>query len=92
MWIHPRATNRFTLAHEFTHMMQNMAWIEYPGHGFINNDYVGSFWETHANFIALKDSPNQVESTDPARFLSQLSISTGARPGTTIQTGSSFSI
>jgi carbonic anhydrase/acetyltransferase-like protein (isoleucine patch superfamily) len=70
MWIHPRATNRFTLAHEFTHMMQNMAWIEYPGHGFINNDYVGSFWETHANFIALKDSPNQVESTDPARFLS----------------------
>lgn len=69
MWIHPRATNRFTLAHEFTHMMQNMAWIEYPGHGFINNDYVGSFWETHANFIALKDSPDKVESTDPARFL-----------------------
>jgi len=51
MWIHPKATNRFTLAHEFTHMMQNMAWIEYPGHGFINNDFVGSFWETHANFI-----------------------------------------
>ena len=70
MWIHPKATNRFTLAHEFTHMMQNMAWIEYPGHGFINHEYVGSFWETHANFIALKDSPNQVEDTDPARFLS----------------------
>lgn len=70
MWIHPRATNRFTLAHEFTHMMQNMAWIEYPGHGFINNDFVGSFWETHANFIALKDSPDKVESTDPPRFLS----------------------
>lgn len=70
MWIHPRATNRFTLAHEFTHMMQNMAWIEYPGHGFINHEYVGSFWETHANFIALKDSPDKVENTDPARFLS----------------------
>ena len=69
MWIHPRATNRFTLAHEFTHMMQCMAWIEYPGHGFINHDYVGSFWETHANFIALKAVPDKVENTDPARFL-----------------------
>lgn len=69
MWIHPKATNRFTLAHEFTHMMQCMAFIEYPGHGFINNDYVGSFWETHANFIALKAVPDKVESTDPARFL-----------------------
>lgn len=69
MWIHPRATSKFTLAHEFTHMMQCMAFIEYPGHGFINNDYVGSFWETHANFIALKAVPDKVESTDPARFL-----------------------
>lgn len=70
MWIHPRATNRFTLAHEFTHMMQNMAWIEYPGHGFLHHEYVGSFWETHANFIALKDSPDKVENTDLPRFLS----------------------
>lgn len=70
MWIHPKALNRFTLAHEFTHSMQNMAWIDYPGHGFINNDYVGSFWETHANFMALQANPQQVESTDPARFLS----------------------
>ena len=70
MWIHPGATNRFTLAHEFTHSMQNMVWIDYPGHGFINNDYVGSFWETHANFMALQDSPDKVENTDPARFLS----------------------
>lgn len=70
MWIHPKALNRFTLAHEFTHSMQNMAWIDYPGHGFINNDYVGSFWETHANFMALQANPQQVENTDPARFLS----------------------
>ncbi len=69
MWIHPKALNSFTLAHEFTHCMQNMAWIDYPGHGFINHDYVGSFWETHANFMALKKNPDRVENTDPARFL-----------------------
>lgn len=70
MWIHPKALNNFTLAHEFTHSMQNMAWIDYPGHGFINHDYVGSFWETHANFMALQKNPEQLENTDPARFLS----------------------
>lgn len=70
MWIHPKALNDFTLTHEFTHSMQNMAWIDYPGHGFINHDYVGSFWETHANFMALQKNPELVENTDPARFLS----------------------
>lgn len=70
MWVHPRALGRFTLAHEFTHSMQNMIWIDYPGHGFINNDYVGSFWETHANFMALQANPDMVENTGPARFLS----------------------
>lgn len=69
MWVHPKALNRFTLAHEFTHCMDNMVWIEYPGHGFVNNDYVGSFWETHANFTALLANPTMVKNTDLPRFL-----------------------
>lgn len=70
MWMHPHAaTNGPTLAHEFTHALQNYAWMMYPGHGFINHSYVGSFWESHAEFMALQRYPEVARQFDISRWM-----------------------
>lgn len=70
MWMHPHAAaNGPTLAHEFTHALQNYAWMMYPGHGFINHSYVGSFWESHAEFMALQRYPEVARQFDISRWM-----------------------
>lgn len=70
MWMHPHAAlSGPTLAHEFTHTLQNYTWILNPGHGFIDSSYVGFFWETHAEFMALQKYPSVALEFDMARWL-----------------------
>src|SRR6187200_2810671 len=70
MWMHPHAASSGpTLAHEFTHTLQNYAWMLNPGHGFIDSSYVGFFWETHAEFMALQRYPSVALEFDMARWL-----------------------
>src|SRR5688572_27284676 len=70
MWMHPHAAaSGPTLAHEFTHTLQNYAWMLNPGHGFIDSSYVGFFWETHAEFMALQKYPSVALQFDMARWL-----------------------
>ena len=70
MWMHPHAASSGpTLAHEFTHTLQNYAWMMNPGHGFIDSSYVGFFWETHAEFMALQRYPSVALEFDMARWL-----------------------
>lgn len=70
MWMHPDAASSGpTLAHEFTHTLQNYAWMMYPGHGFINHSYVGFFWEAHAEFMALQRYNSVALEFDMARWL-----------------------
>ena len=70
MWMHPHAASSGpTLAHEFTHTLQNYAWMLNPGHGFIDSSYVGFFWETHAEFMALQKYPSVALQFDMARWL-----------------------
>ena len=70
MWMHPHAaSNGPTLAHEFTHALQNYSWMMYPGHGFINHSYVGSFWESHAEFMALQRYPEVARQFDISRWM-----------------------
>lgn len=70
MWMHPDAASSGpTLAHEFTHTLQNYTWMMYPGHGFINNSYVGFIWETHAEFMALQKYKSVALEFDMARWL-----------------------
>jgi carbonic anhydrase/acetyltransferase-like protein (isoleucine patch superfamily) len=70
MWMHPHAASSGpTLAHEFTHTLQNYAWMLNPGHGFIDSSYVGFFWETHAEFMALQKYPSVALEFDMARWL-----------------------
>ena len=70
MWMHPHAASSGpTLAHEFTHTLQNYAWMMNPGHGFIDSSYVGFFWETHAEFMALQKYPSVAREFDMARWL-----------------------
>ena len=70
MWVHPATTvaPSWTLAHEFAHSLQSQVWIDYPGHGFINYEPVGFFWETHAQFMAEQHYPTILEETDFIRF------------------------
>lgn len=70
MWVHPAATAppSWVLAHEFAHSLQSQAWIDNPGHGFINYEPVGFFWETHAQFMAEQHYPTILEGTDFIRF------------------------
>lgn len=70
MWMHPHAASSGpTLAHEFTHTLQNYTWMMNPGHGFIDSSYVGFFWETHAEFMALQRYPSVALEFDMARWL-----------------------
>ena len=70
MWMHPHAASSGpTLAHEFTHTLQNYTWMLNPGHGFIDSSYVGFFWETHAEFMALQRYPSVALEFDMARWL-----------------------
>ncbi len=70
MWMHPQAASSGpTLAHEFTHTLQNYTWMMNPGHGFIDSSYVGFFWETHAEFMALQKYPSVALEFDMARWL-----------------------
>ncbi|MFZ1676814.1 MAG: DUF6055 domain-containing protein [Saprospiraceae bacterium] len=70
MWMHPQAASSGpTLAHEFTHTLQNYTWMMNPGHGFIDSSYVGFFWETHAEFMALQRYPSVALEFDMARWL-----------------------
>ena len=70
MWMHPHAASSGpTLAHEFTHTLQNYAWMMNPGHSFIDSNYVGFFWETHAEFMALQRYPSVALEFDMARWL-----------------------
>ena len=70
MWMHPHAASDGpTLAHEFTHAMQNYTWMMFPGHSFVNHDYVGFFWETHAEFMAMQRYPDIAKYFDMARWL-----------------------
>jgi hypothetical protein len=70
MWMHPHAASSGpTFAHEFTHTLQNYAWMLNPGHGFIDNSYVGFFWEAHAEFMALQKYPSVALQFDMARWL-----------------------
>ena len=70
MWMHPQAAlSGPTLAHEFTHTLQNYTWMMNPGHGFIDSSYVGFFWETHAEFMALQRYPSVALEFDMARWL-----------------------
>lgn len=69
MWMHPHAASSGpTLAHEFTHTLQNYTWMMNPGHGFIDSSYVGFFWETHAEFMALQRYPSVALEFDMARW------------------------
>lgn len=69
MWMHPQAASSGpTLAHEFTHTLQNYTWMMNPGHGFIDSSYVGFFWETHAEFMALQRYPSVALEFDMARW------------------------
>ena len=70
MWMHPHAASSGpTLAHEFIHTLQNYTWMMNPGHGFIDSSYVGFFWETHAEFMALQRYPSVALEFDMARWL-----------------------
>lgn len=70
MWMHPHAaSDGTTLAHEFTHALQNYTWMMYPGHGFINNSYVGFFWEAHAEFMAMQYYPEVALNFDMSRWM-----------------------
>ncbi len=70
MWMHPHAASSGpTLAHEFTHTLQNYTWMLNPGHGFVDSSYVGFFWETHAEFMALQKYPSVALEFDMARWL-----------------------
>jgi carbonic anhydrase/acetyltransferase-like protein (isoleucine patch superfamily) len=70
MWMHPHAASSGpTLAHEFTHTLQNYTWMMNPGHGFIDSSYVGFFWETHAEFMAMQRYPSVAREFDMARWL-----------------------
>lgn len=70
MWMHPHAASDGpTLAHEFTHALQNYTWMMYPGHGFINHDYVGFFWEAHAEFMAMQYYPEVALHFDMSRWM-----------------------
>ncbi len=70
MWMHPHAASSGpTLAHEFTHTLQNYTWMLNPGHGFIDSSYVGFFWETHAEFMSLQKYPSVALDFDMARWL-----------------------
>jgi carbonic anhydrase/acetyltransferase-like protein (isoleucine patch superfamily) len=69
MWMHPHAASSGpTLAHEFTHTLQNYTWMMNPGHGFIDSSYVGFFWETHAEFMSLQRYPSVALEFDMARW------------------------
>ncbi|USN99940.1 MAG: hypothetical protein H6810_04565 [Phycisphaeraceae bacterium] len=70
MWVHPGAVHEpsWVLAHEFAHSLQNQVWIDNPGHGFINFEPTGFFWETHAQFMAEQHYPTILEGTDFIRF------------------------
>ena len=70
MWVHPNATNdpSFVLAHELTHSLQCMVYIDHPGHGFIDYEPHGFFWETHAQFMAEHHYPQMLEAVDYVRF------------------------
>jgi carbonic anhydrase/acetyltransferase-like protein (isoleucine patch superfamily) len=70
MWMHPKAAESgSTLAHEFTHALQNYTWMMYPGHGFINHSYVGFFWEAHAEFMAMQRFPEVARYFDISRWM-----------------------
>jgi hypothetical protein len=73
MWIHPGATGGSgnVIAHEFGHMCQAMIPIQYPGHGLRDKsgqNYVGMFWESHANFLALT-ATHDIGSVQPERWV-----------------------
>ena len=70
MWVHPDATNdpSFVLAHELTHSLQCQIYIDHPGHGFINYEPHGFFWETHAQFMAEHHYPELLRAVDYVRF------------------------
>ncbi len=70
MWMHPHAAQDGpTLAHEFAHALQNYTWMMYPGHGFVNHSYVGFFWETHAEFMAMQRYPQVARYFDISRWM-----------------------
>jgi hypothetical protein len=70
MWMHPRAASDGpTLAHEFAHALQNYTWMMNPGNGFVNHSYVGFFWETHAEFMALQYFPQVARYFDISRWM-----------------------
>src|SRR5690606_26226489 len=52
-----------------THALQNYTWMMYPGHSFINNSYVGFFWESHAEFMALQRYPQVARQFDISRWI-----------------------
>ncbi|MEE2907372.1 MAG: DUF6055 domain-containing protein [Planctomycetota bacterium] len=70
MWIHPNATHdpSFTLAHELAHSFQCQIYIDHPGHGFINYEPHGFFWECHAQYMAENHYPTLLEAVDYIRF------------------------
>lgn len=71
MWVHPNATNdpSFVLSHELAHCLQCQVYIDHPGHGFIDYQPHGFFWETHAQYMAEKHHPTLLQAVDYVRFL-----------------------
>jgi acetyltransferase-like isoleucine patch superfamily enzyme len=71
MWVDPASMreNGWVVSHEFTHTMQYMVSILYPGHGYVDVNHAGFFWETHANFMAIQRYPTFITATDLPRAM-----------------------
>lgn len=80
MWVDPASfkDNGWTVSHEFTHAMQYMVPLLYPGHGFTDVSHAGFFWETHANFMAIQRYPTFITSTDMPRMMNMTSYYIGS--------------
>ena len=70
MWVHPHATFEpsWVLAHELAHSFQCQVYIDNPGHGFIDYEPHGFFWECHAQYMAEQHYPTLLEAVDYVRF------------------------
>ncbi|GGH59570.1 hypothetical protein HNQ91_000657 [Filimonas zeae] len=79
MWVDPGvfAQNAWTVTHEFTHAIQSMITVMYPGHSYTNTNS-GYFWETHANFMAMQRYPTFATATDLPRAINLSSYFLGS--------------
>ncbi|BAV05551.1 Por secretion system C-terminal sorting domain-containing protein [Filimonas lacunae] len=79
MWVDPGVfkDNAWTATHEFTHTIQSMITVMYPGHGYTNTNS-GFFWETHANFMAFQRYPTFATAADMPRAINLSSYFLGS--------------